>query len=63
MRVIKLSEDLFQEEPLGYLVFQDYEYQIFYDRREAEDFAEDSKVYPLYAGEPCTSRFGERSPK
>ncbi len=56
MRFIQLNEeDLFQREPLGYLVFlrEGYEHTIFYSKYEADCCAADnySKVYPLYAGD------------
>jgi hypothetical protein len=60
---IELDDNIHQDGPLGYLVFQqwnDCDYTIFYSEDEAADNAadqgEDWPVYTLYAGKPVDPR-------
>jgi hypothetical protein len=62
-RTIELTDDIRQDEPVGYFVFSHSdtmrEYMIFPDLAEAENYAADQQeescsdgwpIYPLYAG-------------
>lgn len=64
---VLLTEDISQEEPLGYIVFfsknLDCDYKIFKDLKDAEKFAiverhkahlntAEVPIYPLWAGNP-----------
>jgi len=65
MKTIELTDEIRDEEPVGYLVFCHdqtvYEYKVFADDREAKTFAENQRdssdagewpIYPLYATHP-----------
>ena len=70
-KTIELADEIKQDEPLGYFVFSAggmWDYKVFADLVEAEDYATDQQeeantdgwpIYPLFAGNALDHISGE----